>query len=880
MKFFLPNACLAAQRQRRILCCITAAFFFLSWNIFLPALCVAAQGPGPESAKTTNERGQILSPQSIIGKVNSGGPEDWPEQGGLSTAGSVSPASTSSSGGSGRQGAAPAANDLPKADVRPDAPKASTGQRAATSSPSADTDPDKKLGKNTGGAVSKEQSGLPLGPAKPESKAEPPAPPREVIYVDEKGNPVPKPVDPAKLYADAEKLISENKFAEALAELENIRNLPGLSRELLEKILYSISDCVWARYADNPLAGYEPIVKATNEAMNANLRSPRVPDALLRLALANANVGNLGEAQGYMQALMRRFPDYPGVAQGFTVLGQKQLEHGLDAEAERSFAVVLDKYPESNLLQNASVGLAKALVKLKKHEQAQVILDFISKRWPRYYIGDPDFLLMQAANDEKTNQLDNALDLYWLYLNLDPLRNGNDALMLKMGDDYLRRGKPEAANFIYEEIVGKFPDSPAAITARLRLAEKGIYDTPLDYEKMRDLFARSSQQPLWKVYSDLAESSQSNPEAVLARLKQAMWLFWDKQYPEAMGKAAEFIDAYPEHRDAAAARELLWQAFQKELANSMAEQNYGRILLLWNGFPMVRERYGEPDAALRYALAQGWLERGEQGKSFELLADFLKGPMDPKFGEATFTQFFNHYLKNGAWEQILDLGKLVAHWPMNSDLRKQLDYAEALSAQNLNLGAPALEMWKKLAVRNDIPLYQQAYATYFLARDAEARKDIKAAYENNRKVIELFGRLQDERSDKADPERIKEATAALMDICEVGNRIPEALEWVERFSAYVPENSPEYPGLRFREARLYRKLGDNMRAIALLENLVNRFPDSPFAKAAESELRTFEVSRDLQRFMPGGQTKAKSAPSGSTEGNWSSTSGSDKTKKQ
>ncbi|WP_308621788.1 tetratricopeptide repeat protein, partial [uncultured Desulfovibrio sp.] len=726
-------------------------------------------------------------------------------------------------------------------------------------------------GRQASGTATPGTVGLPLGekaPAAPE-----PEKPREVIYVDEQGNPVPKPPEPDKMFAAAEALIDEGKYDEALPALENIRRLPNLPPELLERTLYRISDCLWARYADNPLAGFEPIVSSTSEAMNANLRSPRVPDALLRLGLANANVGNLGEAGGYIVALLRRFPDYPGVAQGLTALGEAQLKNGRNAEAEQSFGIVLDKYPESSQLQAASVGLAKALVNQDKHERAQVILDFISKRWPRYYIDDPAFLLLQAANDEKMGRGDAAMDLRWLFVNLDPKRQGNDSLLLGMADTYMRRGNSQAADFIYSDLERNFPDSPAAITARLRLAEKGIHESPITYEEMSKVFAKGGEPPLWQVYSDLAASSDTTPEAVLARLKQAMWLYWDRQYPEAMGKAADFIDAYPEHKDVPEAREILWQAFSKELANSLAEQNYGRILLLWNGFPLVRERYGAPDAKLRYALAQGWLERGDEKKSFELLAEFLKGPMDPDYGEAAFSQFFNHYLKNGAWDKILDLSKLVENWDLQPQLRNQLDYAMALSAQNLNLGAPALAMWRKLAEKQDIPLYQQAYATYFLARDAENRRDIRNAYEANRRVIELFTRLQDERSDKADPQRIKEAVASLMDICEVGNRIPEALQWVERYNAYVPQDSAEYPGLRFREARLYRKLGDASRAEALLEDIVRRFPDSPFAQAAAAELRTFEVSRDLQRFMPGHGEEKKPASDASTEGNWSSTSG-------
>lgn len=877
---------------------------------------------GAASGQSLGDRGVMDSRQSLRGKVNTGGPEDWPENSGLSTTtadvppeASVPPAprapvpanpapqaeaATAQASGSAagqpapapatpQPAAAPGQAPSPDAGASPasgsavpgtasgaaSAPAAAPTEPAPTAAspaPSAPPTPAvRHEGRQASGTAAPGTVGLPLGQKAPE----PPEPekPREVIYVDEQGNPVPKPPEPDKMFAAAEALIDEGKYDEALPALENIRHLPNLPPELLEKTLYRISDCLWARYADNPLAGFEPIVSSTSEAMNANLRSPRVPDALLRLGLANANVGNLGEAGGYIVALLRRFPDYPGVAQGLTSLGEAQLKNGLNAEAEQSFGIVLDKYPESSQLQAASVGLAKALVNQDKHERAQVILDFISKRWPRYYIDDPAFLLLQAANDEKMGRADAAMDLHWLFVNLDPKRQGNDSLLLRMADTYMRRGNSQAANFIYNDLERNFPDSPAAITARLRLAEKGIHESPISYEEMSKVFARGGEPPLWQVYSDLAASSDTAPEAVLARLKQAMWLHWDRQYPEAMGKAADFIDAYPEHRDVPEAREILWQAFSKELANSLAEQNYGRILLLWNGFPLVRERYGPPDAKLRYALAQGWQERGDEKKSFELLADFLKGPMDPDYGEAAFSQFFNHYLKNGAWDKILDLGKLVENWNLQPQLRNQLDYAMALSAQNLNLGGPALTMWRKLAEKRDIPLYQQAYATYFLARDAENRKDIRNAYEANRRVIELFTRLQDERSDKADPQRIKEATAALMDICEVGNRIPEALQWVERYNAYVPQDSAEYPGLRFREARLYRKLGDAARAEALLEDIVRRFPDSPFAQAAAAELRTFEVSRDLQRFMPGQGEEKKPASDASTEGNWSSTSG-------
>ena len=708
-------------------------------------------------------------------------------------------------------------------------------------------------GGNVSGKVSDNVVGLPHAEEKGgHGAAAPKEEPRPVVYVDEQGNPVAKPADPEKMMDEAERLIKERKFVEALPQLEKLKEMPTISADMRLKTLYYISDCVWARYADNPLAGFEPIVSATSEAMNFDLRSPRVPEALLRLGLVNVNVGNLVDAGGYIVAMYRRYPDYPGVAQGFTALGKAQLKRRMDAQAEQSFAIVLDKYPESSFLQEASVGLAQALNNQRKYTNAQVILDFISKRWPRYYIEDPTFLFLQGANDEALDKPVAALTLYWLYYNLVPGQKGNDDLLLKMGDMYTRLGNKSGAEFLYSYLTRHFAGTHAANMASLRLAEGGIYDSPINYEAMTQVFARAASGNLPKVYANLAAASRTAPESVLARLKEAMWLYWSMRYTEAMGKAADFIDGYPENANVAQARDIIWLAFQKELANSMAEKNYGRILILWNGFPLVRERYGAIDPRMRYALAQGLLERGETEQALGMLAEFLKSPMDPQYGEATFTEFFNRYLQAGAWAKILDLGKLVATWPLNPQLRNQLDYAMALSAQNLNLNGAALAMWQKLAERQDIPLYQRAYATYFLARDAEQRKDIRNSYTLNRKVIDLFTQLQNERSDKADPQRIKDAILSLMDICEVGNRVPEALEWLARYNAFVPKESPEYPGLRFREARLYRKLGDATRAQALLEDIVRNYADSPFAKAATAELHTFEVSRDLQNYLPGG----------------------------
>ena len=160
----------------------------------------------------------------------------------------------------------------------------------------------------------------------------------------------------------------------------------------------------------------------------------------------------------------------------------------MDAQAEQSFSMVLDKYPESSYLQEASVGLAKALNKQKKFQNAHLILDFINKRWPRYYIDEPSFLLLQAGNDEALGKTRPALGLYWLYYNLVPGHEGNDALLLRLGDMYARQGGWISAEFVYRYVERMFAGTASGSVARLRLAEKGIYDSPINYTEMSAVF--------------------------------------------------------------------------------------------------------------------------------------------------------------------------------------------------------------------------------------------------------------------------------------------------------------------------------------------------------------------------------------------------------
>ncbi len=836
----------------------------------------------------------VASPQNLRSPVNQGGPETWPESKGLSTeipAGAPASAPVPS--------LAPPAPVAPAAPFTPPTPEFgvpravpvdSTGPAPALErKPAAPASPARQAVTPSAPAptpaVQKPAPAAPAAPAarkpvSPPSFAAPVSSPvetktqvsaplptdptsfrqtvpqkpsissnatRPVIYVNEQGQQVPKPLEPAKMIAEAEKLMDGGQNQEAMEILKQVKEL-NLEKEVREHVLYLISDAMQAIYATKPLEGYEPMVSAASEAMSANLMSSRVPEALFRIGTANLKVGNLIEAEAYYKVLMRRFPNNPEVATAFYMLGKALLEKGDGARAAEFLRYILQNYPESKVLREASIALALALHNSGDYKQTEVIIEFIGKRWPRYYIDDPNLLLVEADLKLRKNSLEDALQTFWLYYNLKPDRQGNDKIMLKMGDLYLQQKKQQAADEMFGEIIKRFPDTSTALTAALRLSERGIHEGKFSIEEMFAVFKRNGTPPPPVVYRKMIKADPDGAYGREAALKMCMWELWKQENIDALAHAAEFIDNFPESPNAPEAREIIWRAFSADLKNSLIEENYGRILILWNGFPLIRERYGAMDDTMRMVLAKGYLERGEKNKAFEYLWEFIKPVKNAKYSDFAFTLVFNDLLAKRDWNGILNLGEITKNWSFGPEMRHQFDYAMALSGENLGLPDFALPIWRKLLPQENIPTYERAYAAYFLSKDAERRRDIKDSYRYNTQALQFFNTLKDERSEYANPDRVKETVASLLDITEVANRIPESLDWLEKYKGLISEDSPETPGIIFREARLYRKLGDTNKAKALLEIVSNKSPDSPFGKAAKVELSTFDVSRDLNNL--------------------------------
>ncbi|HEU6437032.1 MAG TPA: tetratricopeptide repeat protein [Nitratidesulfovibrio sp.] len=835
------------------------------------------QQPTAAAQPPEQSRSFFSVPYAVRARINSGGPSDWPEDAAASapTTGPAPVPSRSEAGPAAAQQTAqqppaqsaaesatpaapanaPAAADGAQGEARksaaqrPEAPQPAPSADAAGKA-KAEADPEKPGKTETVDATSHQAKQAAEGSNATNAANATNA--TQVVYVDEKGNPVPPPPVPAELMDQAKNFMSNGDYPKAMELLETLKNLHDTPKDMYEEVLYLIGDVLYALNKDNILAGFDKIVTATNEAMNYNLKSHRVPQALLRLGLVNMRIGNSQEAEGYFNLLRRQFPHDENAALAMYYAGEEAYKRGDYQKAADKFQSIVQDFPESKYVREGSASLARTLHKMGYYQQAESILDFVDKRWGRFYLEYPQLLTVSADVADHLGKLEDARANYWLYYNINPEAPDIDTVLARLGDILAKQKQTEPARVLYEEAVRRFPDKDGGLVALMRLAEEGIHDAP-SIAEMVSVFQRPDNTRPVQAYTTIIAGHPESPLVPLARLKLTMWYLWNRQYPEALASAVEFTQAHPGSDMLPKVREIALQSFNQMVGESVADGNYSRILQLWEQYPLIQENEKSLPMDTQVAIALSYANTGQPQRALEMLDPFLKGPKDPKYGETALALALKVYLETQNWQRIADVMQGTTGWSLSDPVQKQADYALALAQENLGHSDLAAPLWQRLYDRKDLPQEQRAYVGYFLSRDAERKRELEKAYLLTRETLSDFLAVAQAAPEKEDTPRIKECLLSLMDITEAAGRLRESLDWTDQYAKYVPDSDPGYAAMRYRVARLQRKMGNVDAWKSTLEDLARRDPQSLYGRMAASELRTTDVTKGLSGFTQGAQ---------------------------
>ncbi len=667
--------------------------------------------------------------------------------------------------------------------------------------------------------------------------------------LDEDGNPIPPPPDPDAMLAETAKILAGRDYQKALDNYNAILALPNLTNEQRETAMYGVSDAQFGLGQDNLAEHFAQITDSTERAMNFNLQSPRVPSLLMRLGFVNMKMDNVQEAEAYFNMLKRKYPEDSNVPLTYYYWGDYFFKHEDFRRASDQFQYIVQNYPDSRYVREASLGLARSLYTLGYYEQAYQVGEYIDRRWPRFYVEFPAVLTMFGDMATRLGKLDDARRYYWTYYNIDPTGNDADTSLVHLGDIYMQQDKPAAAKEIYQNAADSFPNKDGGLIAQMRLAEDGIHDVPLIPE-MDALFDRGYNLRPMEVYNHIINDFPKSKLAPLATLKLAMWELWNKRYEQAIQGCEEFMGKYPKHDLLPNVQEVAMTSFGRLTADALPESNYGRILRAWENAPGLQALEERLSPQVRLSLSLSEVNQNKSLDALKSLDPFFRGAKDPEFGDSALILALSTLVDTQAWDQIEPLAARVSMWELKPETKSQLDYSRALAFENLGRSDQAMPLWEDLKNRGNLPLQLQAYTMYFLSRAALRNNDLQNAYTMSRQALQIMSDVAENDPSRADTAKIKSLLGSLLDITESAGRTSEALEWYQQYAQYVREGDEEWPSLRFRLAQLYKAAGDTERWSSLLKELAAKYPDTLYGKMAVSELETHKLRQNISDFMP------------------------------
>lgn len=705
--------------------------------------------------------------------------------------------------------------------------------------------PEQRPAGATAGAVAEREAQQP-----PAATAQ--EPDKQIVYTDAAGNPVEPPPDPDALMPEIAAHMKAGEFRDALDKAVALLERGIITPEQREELLHIRAEMLFAINKDKLAEQYVAISDASNQAINFNQKSWRNAAALLRLGYMNLKLSNIPEAEAHFNMLRRLFPDDQNVPLTYYYWGDYYFGKGNLQRAADEFQYALQKYPNSRYARESALGLARAFYQMEYYEQSFNVVDYIERRWERFYIQYPPFLNMMGDVAYRLNKLEAALKHYWLYLNLEPAGAEADIILTRVGDIYSQLKEKSAAQELYKENVRLFPDKDGGLVALMRLAEEGVNDDPT-IAGMFSLFEGPYNPAPVEVYRTILDKHPQSDLVPLAKLKLALWHLWNKDYTAALELLSELERQYPKHALAPKAKEVALQTFAVIAAESRQDQRYDRMRELWEKYPIVRGQEETLNPESRITLGVSYRHGGKPNEALKVVEPFFLGNKIPEYSEVALNLVLAIYLEYDQWESVREVARRVDAWELSEPAKRQLDYALALAAENLGQSEQAAPIWQRLYESGGLPPAQMAYAAFFLAREAERARELEKAYNLGTEALSRLTAQVERSPNAADVGKIQTQLASLMDVAETAGRLREAMDFAEQYLGHIPADSPERQAVRYRMARICKKRGDNETWRKLLGEIVAETPGSVYGRLSASELNAADIAQDAARYLPSGQ---------------------------
>ncbi len=330
--------------------------------------------------------------------------------------------------------------------------------------------------------------------------------------------------------------------------------------DVAQEILFMKANILFSQVQEGQKGMLDRLVEAYQDVINRFPRSDLALESYVKMAKAYAMKGNHYLGISCLDLAIRRYQDKTNLAGAYLERGEIYLEKNLSEKAVEDFKTVLTRYPSSRCVPFALFGIARYLQARGLYGEAQERLTRIQKLSPDFFMDEPNFLSVQAQNFLYLKEYPKARSFFYRAVNLSNQAEGNDLLLVHIGDTYLQESRRKKAESFYTQVKKSFPGSEGASIAELRLG-----DLHGDVDKFKEV-----------------EKKQLNaPIAEIATLKVANAYYKSGLYQKAMEALKGLTEKPPKNSMLNAARSLFGQAAEKAMEDLFKQGKFSEVIALF-----------------------------------------------------------------------------------------------------------------------------------------------------------------------------------------------------------------------------------------------------------------------------------------------------------
>lgn len=312
----------------------------------------------------------------------------------------------------------------------------------------------------------------------------------------------------------------------------------------LEKAVFMYAEALYVltmkerKYAPRAIDAYRL-------ALSKYPESEAVARANLRLADLYYSQDMDIEALATYQGIFERFTDSKFAQRALLGRARIYVDRKLYYEASNELEKILLLYPASAEIRDAKFQIAEAFYLLGRYEDALRSFESADKRWPSFIRQNPQTFYRYADTNYRLDKRDKARGLFADLANLYPTNGHGLNAVNKLADIYLAEGKTTVAVKLLNIQARAWPDQPAGVESRLRLAALGQGDTKVITAKEADLTPYPDYFDPMGAYNDVIKKHPDWDYAQEALFQKAKLYHRNKRYIESVVTLQSMMRKYP-----------------------------------------------------------------------------------------------------------------------------------------------------------------------------------------------------------------------------------------------------------------------------------------------------------------------------------------------